>query len=272
MPEEPLQRLQKVLAHAGVASRRKSEELIQQGRVTVNGQVITRLGTKVDPARDEIRVDGQPLQIAPDHVYIVLNKPRGVLSTMRDDRGRRALDDLVQSPTRLFPVGRLDATSEGLILLTNDGELTNLLTHPRYRHDKEYRVLVNGHPSDKTLEAWRRGVVLDEKTTAPARVDILRKDKNSTLLRVVMHEGRKRQIRQVAALLGHPVRQLKRIRLGPLQLGALTEGQWRHLTPAEIRKLDALKRTSVSRRRRSKKDRAQRGSRARKPRRPRTKR
>jgi len=236
------QRLQKVMAHAGVASRRKSEELIQLGRVTVNGKTVTQLGTKVDPDRDEIRVDGQRIELPSRRVYVMLNKPRSVLSTMEDDRGRKALGDLVASPARLYPVGRLDASSEGLILLTDDGELANLLTHPRYKHDKEYRVLVNGHPSQKTLEAWQRGVMLDDKLTAPARVDVIQRQKDSTLLRVVMHEGRKRQIREVAALLGHPARELRRVKLGPLQLGKLETGQWRYLTEQEIRSLESIKR------------------------------
>jgi 23S rRNA pseudouridine2605 synthase len=241
MPEESLERLQKVLSRAGVASRRKSEEIIRQGRVTVNGKVVTQLGTKVDPERDMIRVDGERVQVAPSHVYVLLNKPRGVLSTMEDERGRTALGDLLTIPARLYPVGRLDVTSEGLILLTNDGELANLLTHPRYGHDKEYLVLVNGSPSDKTLEVWQRGVMLEGELTAPARVEVLKRG-DPSLLRVVMREGRKRQIRNVASLLGHPVRELKRVRLGPLQLGALEAGQWRYLTAQEIRQLESLKR------------------------------
>jgi 23S rRNA pseudouridine2605 synthase len=247
MSEDPSERLQKVLAHAGVASRRKSEELIRQRRVTVNGKVVTELGTKVIPGRDEIRVDGQRVESAASRVYIMLNKPQGVLSTMEDPRGRRALGDLVQVPTRLYPVGRLDAKSQGLILLTDDGELANLLTHPRYQHEKEYRVLVNGFPSDQTLEAWQRGVVLEGKPTAPARVEVLYKQKNATLLRITMFEGRKRQIREVAALLGHPVRELTRVRLGPLQLGTLEAGMWRYLTPKEVSRLDSLKRSSRKR-------------------------
>jgi 23S rRNA pseudouridine2605 synthase len=241
MSRNPTERLQKVMAHAGVASRRKSEELIRQGRVTVNGQIVTQLGTKVDVGQDEIRLDGSLVQIAPDRVYILVNKPRGVLSVMHDDRGRRSLGDLVQAPSRLFPVGRLDATSEGLILLTDDGELTHLLTHPRYRHDKEYLVLVHGSPRDKTLEAWRRGVILEGQRTAPARVTVLERNRDSTLVRVVMREGRKRQIREVASILGHPVLELKRVRLGPLLLGTLQPGQWRHLTPKEIQKLETVK-------------------------------
>lgn len=241
MPEDPLERLQKILAHAGVASRRKAEEMIRQGRVTVNGQTVTQLGTKVDPARDDIRVDGARLKIAPSHIYILLNKPAGVLSVMDDDRGRRSLGDLVSLPARLYPVGRLDVNSEGLILLTDDGELANRLTHPRYKHEKEYRVLVSGHPAEKTLEAWRRGVVLEGQRTAPAQVTAIRTDKDATVLRIVMHEGRKRQIRDVAALLGHPVRELVRVRMGPLLLGSLGSGQWRHLTDQEVFALEGLK-------------------------------
>jgi pseudouridine synthase len=142
----------------------------------------------------------------------------------------------------MYPVGRLDVISEGLILLTDDGELANVLTHPRYQHEKEYLVLVNGRPSSRTLDAWRRGVMLEGKMTAPAGVDVARNVKDDTLLRVVMREGRKRQIRRVAALLGHPVRELKRVRLGPLRLGSLASGQWRRLSEKEVRGLTALKR------------------------------
>ncbi|MGD8475317.1 MAG: pseudouridine synthase, partial [Anaerolineae bacterium] len=197
MAKDRKERLQKIMASAGVASRRRSEEIILQGRVTVNSKVVTELGTKVDPRRDEIRVDGQRIQ-AESYIYIMLNKPRGVLSVMEDERGRSALGDLVSVPTRLYPVGRLDATSEGLILLTNDGALANLLTHPRYMHHKEYIVLVNGRPSEKTLQAWQRGVLLDEKLTAPAQISVIRTVQDSTLLRIEMREGRKRQIRRVA--------------------------------------------------------------------------
>lgn len=250
MTSAPSERLQKVLASAGVASRRKAEELILQGRVTVNRKVVTELGTKVDPARDEVRVDGERIQIESRRVYIMLNKPRGVLSTMEDERGRSALGDLVSLPARLYPVGRLDATSEGLILLTDDGALANLLTHPRYMHDKEYLVLVNGHPSAKTLEAWQRGVLIDDKLTAPARIAVLDSQRDSTLLRIQMHEGRKRQIRRVASLLGHPVRELKRVRLGPLQLGSLESGQWRYLTEKEIGDLESIKRQAKTEKKR----------------------
>jgi len=258
MPQDSPERLQKILAHAGVASRRKAEEMIQQGRVTVNGQVVTQLGTKVDPARDDIRVDGERLKIAPRHVHVLLNKPAGVLSVMDDERGRRSLGDLVPLPMRLYPVGRLDVNSEGLILLTDDGELANRLTHPRYEHEKEYRVLVSGHPTEKTLEAWQRGVILDGQRTAPAQVTAIRTDRDTTMLRIIMHEGRKRQIRDVASLLGHPVRKLVRVRIGPLELGTLGSGQWRYLTDQEIGALEALKESQqrpATRRQRSAKSR-----------------
>jgi 23S rRNA pseudouridine2605 synthase len=242
MSEGHLERLQKVLARAGVASRRKSEDLIRQGRVQVNGRVVTELGTKVDPAGDEIWVDGNRIEMAARRVYVMLNKPQGVLSAMKDTRGRQALGDLVPAPVRLYPVGRLDATSEGLILLTDDGELANLLSHPRYEHEKEYRVVVNGQPSDETLGSWRRGVVLDGKPTVPAQVEVLAVRRDSAELRLVMREGRKRQIRRVAELLGHPVRELRRVRLGPLELGTLEPGQWRYLTAREVESLQAIKR------------------------------
>lgn len=249
MSEGSMERLQKVLAHAGVASRRKSEDLILQGRVTVNGKVVTTLGTKVDPDHDEIRVDGRRIEAAASYVYLMLNKPRGVLSTMEDARGRKALSDLVTSPVRLYPVGRLDINSEGLILLTDDGDLAHILTHPRFKHDKEYRVLVHGNPTEGTLDAWRRGVILDGKETVPARITVLSTKKDTTLLRIVMREGRKRQIRRVATLLAHPVLELRRVRLGPLQLGSLESGQWRYLTDKEIRKLDSLKKAAQGARR-----------------------
>lgn len=250
MSEDSTQRLQKVLAHAGIASRRKAETMIQEGRVTVNGRIVTELGTKVDPEHDDIRVDGKRIEPpAADHIYLVLNKPRGVLSVMRDERGRRALGDLIDYPVRLYPVGRLDVNSEGLILLTDDGELANVLTHPRYEHEKEYRVLVSGHPVEKTLETWRRGVVLEGQRTAPAQVEVVYREKDAARLRIVMHEGRKRQIRDVAALLGHPVRELRRVRMGPIQLGNLESGQWRYVTPKEHQELQALKRQATDSRR-----------------------
>lgn len=236
------ERLQKVMAHAGVASRRASETLIEQGRVAVNGEIVTELGVKVDPQQDRITVDGRPLpQQAEKLVYIMLNKPRRVLSAASDDRGRQTVVDLVDIPERVYPVGRLDLNSEGLILLTNDGELTNRLTHPRYHLEKEYHVLVTGHPSTQTLLRWQAGEIeIDGKPSATAVVESLKPAKDNTWLKIILTEGRKRQIRRVARQLGHPVKKLERVRIGPLKLGTLKPGQWRYLNSTEVQRLKSV--------------------------------
>jgi 23S rRNA pseudouridine2605 synthase len=235
------ERIQKVLARAGFGSRRGCEELIRQGRVVVNGEM-AKLGQRIEPKRDRITVDGRLVQTDYTLNYVALNKPKGVLSAARDDTGRhRTVCDLVSLPGRLYPVGRLDLDSEGLILLTNDGELANFLTHPRYEHTKEYFVDVEGHPEEEALERWRRGIYLDDQRTAPAEVSILSHKKNYTRLRVVLREGRKRQIRRVAEKLGHPVRKLVRVRIGPIQLGNLKPGQWRPLSKGELVQLQNLR-------------------------------
>jgi pseudouridine synthase len=234
------ERLQKILARAGFGSRRACEDLIREGRVLVNGQA-AQLGSKADPERDRITVDGRPVRADRPFTYIALNKPPGVLSAVTDARERRTVTDLVDVEARLFPVGRLDLGSEGLVLLTDDGELANLLTHPRYEHSKEYRVAVEGHPEDTTLDRWRRGVYLEEGRTAPAEVSVLRQEKDQTWLRVVLREGRKQQIRRVAAKLGHPVRKLIRVRIGPVHLGDLRRGEWRHLSQQEVAQLREIK-------------------------------
>jgi len=230
-------RLQKILARAGYGSRRACEELIRQGRVAVNGQV-AQLGQQADPGRDRITVDGKPVRAGVFNIYVALHKPRGVLSDEGDGSGRLpTVRDLVSLPGHLFPVGRLDLRSEGLILLTNDGDLTFRLTHPRFAHEKEYHVLVEGEPNEAVLNKWRRGVFLDGRLTAPAEVSILRREEGHTWLRVVLREGRKRQIRRVGAMLGHPAHRLIRVRIGPLRLGNLKLGQWRRLTGAEVHAL-----------------------------------
>ena len=234
------ERLQKILARAGFGSRRSSEELIVAGRVRVNGQVAT-LGQKADAEHDDIRVDGRPLRASGTSVYVALHKPRGVISDEGDKVARRrTVFDLVPLPGHLFPVGRLDLNSEGLILLTDDGGLAHRLTHPRYEHPKEYHVLVEGEPPEEALEAWRRGVFLDGQKTAPAQVSVLRRAKGQTWLRVTLREGRKRQIRRVASMLGWPVHRLLRVRIGPVSLGDLKPGEWRHLPGAERRTLQEL--------------------------------
>ncbi len=234
------ERLQKILAHAGIASRRASEELIEQGRVTVNGQIVTVLGYKVDPRRDVIAVDNQPLSRPSEKpVYLMVNKPRDVLSAASDERGRKTVVDLVEVHERVYPVGRLDLKSEGLVLLTNDGELAEKLTHPRSHVEKEYQVLVNGRPSNQTLARWRRGEIeVEGKPTAQTVVERLNiEGNNNTWLKIILTEGRKRQIREVAKALGHPVIRLERVRIGPIKLGHLKPGKWRHLNPVEVEQL-----------------------------------
>jgi 23S rRNA pseudouridine2605 synthase len=228
------ERLQKILARTGLGSRRGCEELIIAGRVRVNGEVVT-LGCKADPQRDHIQVDGRPIAAAEPLVYVLLHKPRGVISAVEAPDSRRTVRDLVPVPGTLFPVGRLDAESEGLILLTNDGELTNRLTHPRYGHEKEYRVLVARHPDREHFDAFRRGVVLEDgHRTAPASMYVETLSGKGAWLRVTLREGRKRQIREMCTLLGLPVVRIVRIRMGTLLLGHLKPGEWRYLTPTEI--------------------------------------
>jgi 23S rRNA pseudouridine2605 synthase len=231
------ERLQKLISQAGIASRRAAEDLIRQGRVTVNEKV-AQLGDKADLSRDTVKVDGETLK-PPEFVYFLLNKPRNVVSTNRrqPQEDRRIVRDLIPYKGHLFTVGRLDADSEGLILLTNDGDLADRLMHPRYGHNKTYEVLVEGIPAPKTLEAWRHGIVLDEERTAPAKVRVLEQRVNETRLEVVMREGRKRQIRRVASLLGHPVKRLVRVKIEFLEIGHLRPGQWRTLSPKEVRLL-----------------------------------
>jgi 23S rRNA pseudouridine2605 synthase len=230
------ERLQKILARAGLGSRRACDALIAEGRVTVNGQV-AQPGHKADPGRDQIEVDGSPLGRPERLRYVILHKPRGIVSTVAAQDDRQTVRDLVGLDERLYPVGRLDADSEGLILLTNDGELADHLTHPRYESEKEYRVLVKGNPDPERLAAWRRGVVLEGKRTAPALVEREETSAAGTWLRITMHEGRKHQIRDIGLLLGLPVRRLIRVRMGGLPLGSLAEGAWRELKPDEVSRL-----------------------------------
>jgi len=235
------QRLQKVLAAAGIGSRRECEELITAGRVEVDRRMVTELGTRVDPAVQEIRVDGIPLPKS-KLVYYAVNKPSGVVCTNRDPSGRpRVIDLLPAREARLFTIGRLDLGSEGLILVTNDGELANRLTHPRYGVEKTYRVLVAGKPPREILAQLRRGVHLAEGLARVERVRIESHRKQSTILEMVLREGRNREIRRVLARVGHKVLKLVRIAVGPVRLGRLPPGQYRKLTRQE---LDALRRAA----------------------------
>lgn len=230
-------RLQKILSRAGLGSRRACEELITAGRVTVNG-IRAELGQKADPDIDKIVVDGQALTAKEATVYIAVYKPRGFISAANSPEGRSTVRELVPVPGHLYPVGRLDFDSEGLILLTNDGELANELTHPRYGHEKEYRVLVARQPDAEQMTALRKGVVLEDgKRTLPAQIWVERPFGKGAWMRFVLKEGRKRQIREMGEMLGLPVVRIIRVRIGELRLGNLRPREWRHLTEEEVRTL-----------------------------------
>lgn len=234
-------RLQKIMAQAGLGSRRDCEELIISGRVRVNGQVAV-IGQKADPAMDKITLDGRLIKPAEQKVYIALNKPRYVLSTVDAEQGdsRQTVRDLVPVSERLYPVGRLDFESEGLILMTNDGELAQKLTHPSHGHTKEYRVLLGRQPDSEQLATWQRGVVLEDGyKTQRAEVRLTSLAGKGAWVKVIMREGRKRQIREICAMLGLPVVRILRVRIGTLDLGGLKPGEWRALTPPEIAALKA---------------------------------
>jgi len=233
------ERLQKILAQAGYGSRRACETIIEAGRVRVNGYIAV-LGQKADPFKDKISVDGKPIAAAEQLTYIALYKPRNVLSTVEAEVGdqRQTVRDLIQIEGHLYPVGRLDFDSEGLVLMTNDGDLTNRLTHPRYGHEKEYRVLLARRPDEEQLGTWRRGVVLEDGyKSQPADVRFESTSGKGAWIRVTMGEGRKRQIREIGMLLGLPVVRILRVRIGTLRLGNLKPRQWRHLTSEEVQAL-----------------------------------
>ena len=229
--EESRERLQKVLARAGIASRRASEEMIQAGRVTINSQ-IAALGDKVADS-DRIELDGIPVLRDPNLVHYLLHKPREVVSTASDTENRQTVVDLVPSGIRVYPVGRLDADSEGLIILTNDGDLTHRLTHPSFGVPKEYLVHVEGIPQRSALRSLREGIQLEDGMTAPAQVSM----PDQGLLKITIHEGRNRQVRRMCAAIGHPVVRLVRVRIGPITDSSLTAGSWRELTNEEVRSL-----------------------------------
>ncbi len=231
------EKLQKILARAGHGSRRSCETIIEQGRVTVNGRK-AKLGDRADADSDVVAIDGEAVR-AQRLRYIMLNKPKGVLSSTEDElnEGRQTVRELIDLPGHLYPIGRLDMQSEGLMLLTNDGDLAHKLTHPRYGHKKTYRVWVERQPSVDTLRKWRDGVMLEEKKTAPADVEIVTRGNYVVELKISMREGRKRQIRRVASLLGHPVRRLVREKIGPIRLIGVESGQWRYLNEREVRQL-----------------------------------
>jgi 23S rRNA pseudouridine2605 synthase len=233
--DDGLVRLQKYLAQSGVASRRKCEELMLAGSVEVDGEVVTRLGTKIDPTTAVVRVDGKRLPPISPNVYLVLNKPRGVVSTMSDPEGRRTLQDLVADrPERLFHVGRLDTDTTGLILLTNDGDFAQRMAHPSYEMDKTYVAEVEGEVTKATLATLLEGVELDDGPVTVSKTRIVSYGTGKTIVELVIHEGRNRIVRRLLDHVGHPVRRLTRTAIGPVQLGGLKSGELRDLTLDEL--------------------------------------
>ena len=231
-------RLQKYLASCGVASRRNAEKMITEGRIAVNGQIVTTLGTQVDEHNDIVQVDGNTVQPEEKKFYIAYNKPVGEVTTVSDPEGRDTVMDRFRDfPVRLFPVGRLDYDSEGLLLLTNDGDLMNRLLHPSYEIRKGYLTRVSNFVSDEEILKLRKGIIIDGKLTSPADVRLIRHETFYTDLLITIHEGRNRQVRKMIDAVGHQVVRLKRVRFGPVQLGDLPSGMWRYLTDEEISKL-----------------------------------
>ena len=232
------ERLQKILSKAGITSRRKAEGLILQGRVSVNGKIVRELGTKAVLGRDEIRVDGETLKPESEGVVLVLFKPRRCVTTLHDPQGRPTVADFVNKfPMRLYPVGRLDYDAEGLLLLTNDGELAHRLQHPRYKVPKTYLVKVRGHPPAEALAILQQGVNLEDGITAPAELIVIEDDQKATWLSLTLREGRKHQVKRMCAAVGHPVLRLRRTKVGPIELDNLRPGEIRRLKSREVRTL-----------------------------------
>lgn len=226
-------RIHKYLAHAGVASRRSAEELVSGGKVTVNGQP-AKIGQVIESDTAKVTLDGKPVTLAQTLEYYLLYKPRRVLSTLADPEGRPTVASLIKSSSRLYPVGRLDYDSEGLMLLTNDGDLAYQITHPKFEIDKTYKVLLKGVISDKSVGYLESGVTIEGQKTAPAQVEVVEAQSHNTWIKITIHEGRNRQIRKMCQAVGHPVMRLIRIKLGPWELGDLKTGQYQALSPSEI--------------------------------------
>ena len=230
-------RLQKFLAESGVASRRKSEELIESGKVKVNGHVAS-IGDKINPKKDTVTVSGKKIVKQKENTYIMLHKPRGFITTMSDEMDRKCVAELIKDvKCRVFPVGRLDRDSEGMLLFTNDGEFANALTHPTKHVPKTYRVTVRPSISEEQLTALTEGVIIDDRKTAPAEIHVVTKEENRVVLEIILYEGRNRQIRKMCEEVGLEVARLKRTAVGSIKLGMLKQGSWRHLTDDEVRKL-----------------------------------
>jgi len=234
-----VERLQKLIAQAGIASRRKSEQLILEGKVEVNGVVVKELGAKADPAADTITVNGRPLR-SEKKVYVLLNKPKGVITSAKDPEGRKVVGDFLKGiRERVYPVGRLDYDTEGLLLLTNDGELAHLLTHPKHHVAKTYHATVRGVPHGDQLDKLKKGIMLEDGMTAPAEVEYhdIAPDQKQATISITIYEGRNRQVRRMFEAINHPVEKLRRIQFGPLSLHGVPRGKYRLLSPAEVKEL-----------------------------------
>ncbi len=244
------ERIQKIISEHGIASRREAEKMILEGRVKLNGSLV-KLGDKATPQQDKIEIDGKLLKKRPPLVYILLHKPKGVVCTCEDPQNRKTVIDLLEPELKsgygIHPVGRLDIDSTGALLLTNDGQFTLNLTHPRYHLPKTYQVWVQGHPNESILQQWRQGVILDHQKTSSAQVKILTQKTTKTLLEIILNEGRNRQIRRVAELLGFPVIRLHRTTIGSLKLGDLPCGEYRFLEPWEVKKITSTSKSNQTR-------------------------
>jgi len=231
------ERLQKILAKAGIASRRQAEQLIRDGRIRLNGQVVSEMGLKVDPTRDTITCDGKQINLE-NKIYILLNKPAGYVTTLADPQGRPVVSDLVAHiPLRLFPVGRLDLETEGALLMTNDGELGNAILHPRFEINKTYEATVMGSPSTAKLKLLEQGIEIEGVKTRPAAIRVLKRHQDQTVVEIIIHEGKKRQVRKMFQAIHHRVLYLKRTAYGNLRLGALPVGKYRLLTPDDLKRI-----------------------------------
>lgn len=234
-------RLNKFLSNSGVASRRKCDELISQGKVFVNGKVVTELGLQINEKKDKVMVEGKQIKLPSSFVYIKLNKPKGYACTAHDEKGRKTIYELIDTDERLFSIGRLDYDTEGLILLTNDGDFANKVAHPKYAIEKEYRVTVEGQIKESELAVLRKGVVVDGERMPSAKVEFLSEDDKFTKLSVVIDEGQNRQIRRMFEAIGKSIRLLKRVRIGQVRLGGLKRGDYRDLTEDELNSLVGIK-------------------------------
>lgn len=234
------ERLQKYMAKCGVASRRKCEELILQGKVKVNSVVIDALGTKVNPSSDKVEVNNKIIKLEENKVYIMLNKPEGYVTTNSDEKGRKTILDIVKVEERIYPIGRLDYDSSGLLLLTNDGDIYNKIIHPRVNIDKKYVALVKGLFTQDEMKKFREGVNIGDYVTSDAEIKIIEKYSNSCKVEIIIHEGKNRQIRRMCSALGHEVVSLKRVSVGDIKLDKLTKGDWRYLEENEIEYLNSL--------------------------------